>query len=213
MSTRSSLTNVVIPAHSSNFTAKRNNTIKKITPHHVAGNLSAEEIGNLFQNVNRNASANYGIGSDGRIGSYVPEESRAWTSSNAGNDNQAITIEVANNGGAPNWPISDAAWNSLVNLCTDICRRYNFRLTYDSTPNGSLTRYNMFSSTLCPGPTLQNRFPELARLVNSRLDSGNQSSSQLFKVQIGAFHERTNAEKRLQEARSAGFSDSFITQN
>ena len=74
--THSTLTNVVIPAHASNFTAKRNNTIKKITPHHVAGNLSVEAIGNIFKTVNRNASSNYGIGTDGRIGNYVPEESR-----------------------------------------------------------------------------------------------------------------------------------------
>ena len=132
--------------------------------------MSAESIGRIFQSANRGASSNYGIGSDGRIGNYVPEESRAWTSSNAANDNQAITVEVSNNGGAPNWPISDAAWNSLVNLCVDICKRYNFRLNYDDTPNGNLTRHNMFAATACPGLTLQSKFPELARVVNKRLE-------------------------------------------
>ena len=188
----------------------RNNKIMKITPHHAAGNLSVEAIGKLFQNAGRNASANYGIGSDGRIGSYVPEESRAWTSSSAANDNQAITIEVANNGGAPNWPISDAAWNSLINLCVDICKRYGFKLTYDGTPNGSLTRHNMFAATLCPGPTLQGKFPELVKLVNSRLDGTNTPSGQLFKVQIGAFSTKANAEKQLQKAKNSGFGDAFL---
>ena len=169
--TRSTLTNVAVPAHSSNFTAKRNNKVMKITVHHIAGVLSAEGIGRLFQNASRNASSNYGIGNDGKIGNYVPEESRAWTSSNATNDNQAITIEVSNSGGAPNWPVSEAAWNSLVNLCVDICRRYNFRLSYNGTASESLTRHNMFAATACPGPTLQSRCPELARIVNSRLDS------------------------------------------
>jgi len=80
-------------------------------------------------------------------------------------------IEVSNSGGAPNWPVSDAAWSSLINLCTDICRRYNFRLTYDGTSNGSLTHHNMFVATVCPGPTLQGRFLELVRAVNARLGS------------------------------------------
>jgi len=91
MATRSPLTSVNVPAHSSNFTPRRNNRIQKITVHHVAGALSAESIGRIFQSANRNASSNYGIGNDGKIGSYVPEESRAWTSSNFLNDNQAVT--------------------------------------------------------------------------------------------------------------------------
>lgn len=181
MATKSSLTNVIVPAHSGNYTAKRKNKVMKITPHHVAGALSAEAIGRIFQASGRNASSNYGIGFDGRIGSYVPEESRAWTSSNAVNDNQAITIEVSNCGGASNWPISDAAWNSLINLCVDICKRYGFRLTYDGTPNGSLTRHNMFSATACPGPTLQSRLSELAKLVNSRLDDTSQKTYTVVK--------------------------------
>ena len=167
----SSLTNVIVPADRSNFTATRNARITKITVHHVAGNLTAEQVGRIFQNPSRNASSNYGIGTDGRIGGYVSENSRAWTSSNAANDHAAITIEVSNNGGAPNWPVSNQAWNSLVNLCVDICRRHNFRLTYDGTPKGSLTRHNMFINTTCPGPFLQSRFPQLVTEVNRRLDN------------------------------------------
>lgn len=157
----SSLVTVIIPASTSNYTAKRKSKVCKITPHHMARNLTVETCGALFQNASREASSNYGIGSDGRIAGYVPEESRSWCSSNATNDHQAITIEVANDGGAStDWHISDAAWNSLVKLCVDICKRYSFRLTYDGTANGSLTRHNMFAATTCPGPYLQSRFQE-----------------------------------------------------
>lgn len=94
---------------SPNKTVQRNNKVKKITPHHMAGNLSVEAAGNWFANTSTQASANYGIGSDGRVGLYVDENDRAWTSSNADNDHQAITIEVANDGGAPDWHVSDKA--------------------------------------------------------------------------------------------------------
>ena len=137
----------------------------------MAGKLTAKRCGELFQDPNRQASANYGIGYNGEIICYVDENDRAYTSSNRANDCQAITIEVANSSTGGDWPISEASWNSLVNLCTDICRRYGFRLNYDGTPNGSLTRHNMFAATSCPGPYLQSRFEELARVVNQKLDN------------------------------------------
>lgn len=148
---RSSLATKSVPASTSNYTQGRKGyKICKITPHHMAGVLSAEACGKIFQNPSRQASANYGIGNDGEIACYVEEENRAWTSSSSSNDCQAITIEVSNSSVGGDYPISDAAWNSLVNLCVDICKRYSFKLTYDGTANGSLTRHNMFASTSCP---------------------------------------------------------------
>ena len=41
--------------------------ICKFTPHHMAGILTGEQCGKIFQNPNRQASSNYGIGNDGRI--------------------------------------------------------------------------------------------------------------------------------------------------
>lgn len=168
---RSSLASIYVPASTNNYTqGRRGYKVCKITPHHMAGKLTARQCGNIFANPNRQASSNYGIGYDGEIACYVDEENRAWTSSNRANDCQAITIEVANSANGEPWPISDAAWNSLVKLCVDICRRYGFRLTYDGTPNGSLTRHDMFANTNCPGKTLGGRFKELADTVNAQLD-------------------------------------------
>ena len=167
----SKLAQSFMPAHSNNYSKGRQGyKICKITPHHMAGKLTAKRCGELFQDPNRQASANYGIGYNGEIICYVDEQNRAYTSSNRANDCQAITIEVANSQNGGDWPISEASWNSLVNLCVDICKRYEFRLVYDGTPNGSLTRHNMFAATSCPGPYLQGRFPELVEVVNARLD-------------------------------------------
>lgn len=174
---KSSLTNIVVEADSSNYSKGRSGyKVCKITPHHMAGVLSAEQCGKIFQKANRNASANYGIGNDGKIACYVSEENRAWTSSSKSNDCQAITIEVSNCETGGSWRISETAWKSLVNLCVDICKRYGFKLNYDGTKNGSLTRHNMFANTACPGPYLQGRFQELVDTVNAKL-SGNSNSS------------------------------------
>lgn len=147
--TKSPLTNEVVLADSSNYThGRKGYKVCKITPHHMAGVLSGRRCAELFQDPNRNASANYCIGNEGDIVLNVPEECKAWTSYSNSNDCQAITIEVSDSD--YDWHISEKSWNSLVNLCVDICCRYNFKLTYDGTPNGSLTRHNMFANTNCP---------------------------------------------------------------
>ena len=132
---------------------KRNNEISKITIHHMAGNLSVEQCGNVFASPYREASANYGIDSNGKVGLYVEEKNRSWCSSNASNDHQAITIEVANDEIGGNWHVSDKALNKLIDLCVDICKRNGIKkLNYTGDANGSLTRHNMFIATVCPRP-------------------------------------------------------------
>lgn len=165
MGTRSNLTDVVILTD--HYDSRGGNSIKKITIHHMAGNLTAEQCGYVFQT--REASANYGIDSDGRVGCYVEEENRAWSTANYGNDSRAINIELADDGGAPDWHVSDTAIEKCIELCVDICQRYDFRLEYDGTPNGSLTRHNMFMATTCPGPYLESKYPYIADEVNRRL--------------------------------------------
>lgn len=159
----------------------RQNTIKKITIHHMASvNPSLESIGQWFQSSG--GSSNYGVDSKGRVAMYVPEEDRAWTSGNRENDHQAVTIEVANDGGAPDWHVSDAALEKTIELCVDICKRNGItKLNYTGDVTGNLTRHNMFQSTLCPGPYLQSKFPYIAEQVNIRLNA--QTPSEPIPVQ------------------------------
>lgn len=144
----------------------------------MAGNLSVETCGNIFAKSSRKASSNYGIGSDGRVGMYVEEKNRSWCSSNANNDHQAITIEVANDGGAStNWHVSDTALAKLIDLCVDICQRNGIeKLNYTGDANGNLTRHNMFANTTCPGGYLQSKFSYIAEEVNKRLSSNSSSN-------------------------------------
>lgn len=144
----------------------RNDKIRKITIHHMAGNLSVEECGRLFQT--RKASSNYGIDSKGRVGMYVEEKDRSWCSASPWNDHQAITIEVADD--TPDWHVSDIALAKLIDLCVDICVRNDIKeLIYTGDTDGNLTRHNMFCATICPAPYLQSKFPWIASEVNRRL--------------------------------------------
>ena len=212
---KSSLASIEVKADSSNYTqGRRGYKVCKITVHHMAGKLTARQCGNIFANPSRQASSNYGIGYDGEIACYVEEENRAWTSSNRENDCQAITIEVSNSSIGGDYPISDIAWNALINLCVDICTRYNFKLVYDNTPNGSLTKHNMFSNTNCPGNYLESRLPELANKVNAILD-GKESIPEIpalpnlnkkigDKVTINGIYIASNSTKKLTPARTSG---------
>lgn len=198
--------------------------IDTITIHHMAGNLSVESCGEVFQDTSRQASSNYGVGTDGRIGLYVNENRRAWTSSNRDNDNRAVTIEVANNGGSPNWPVSDKALQATIDLCVDICQRNGIpRLNYTGDKTGNLTMHKWFTNTLCPGPYLSGKFQYIADQVNARLGSVEQPKQEQtstpqttvsvtapWRVQVGAFSQKSPAERKLKALESAGFTNGFL---
>lgn len=148
----------------------RGGPIRKITIHHMAGDLELEALGGFFSNRDRRSSANYGIDSAGRVALYVEEANRAWASSSRENDAQAVVIEVANDEIGGEWHVSDAAYDSLLALCEDICRRNGIPgLRFTGDADGSLTIHKMFAETECPGPYLESRMEEIARTVTERL--------------------------------------------
>jgi hypothetical protein len=138
----------------------------------MAGVMTVEQFGNIVANPSREMSANYAIGNDGRIGLFCPEADRSWCSSSPWNDNRAITIEVSNSayGDASGWPIGDKAYNSLIKLCVDICKRNGIKkLEFTGDKNGSLTFHYMFAATACPGPWMKAHAQDLCDKVNAQL--------------------------------------------
>jgi len=159
---------------SPNRTIPRDGTIKNIVIHHMAGNLTVETCGNVFAPRSRRASSNYGIGSDGRVGMYVEEKDRAWTTGNR-IDHSSVTIEVADDVIGNGWHSSDKAMNKLVELCADICRRNGIaRLNYTGGKSGNLLMHKWYQATDCPGAYLESKFPWIASEVNKKL-SGNKA--------------------------------------
>ena len=93
---------------SPNKTSPRNHAIDRITIHCVVGQCTVETLGNIFAPTSKQASSNYGIGKDGRVGMYVEEKDRSWCSSSSANDNRAVTIEVASDTTHP-YKVTDQA--------------------------------------------------------------------------------------------------------
>ena len=164
----SSLVDVTIL--SPNYNPRGSTAIKKITIHHAAGIVTAEGLGEQFADYMRQGSSNYGIGNDGRVGLYVPEDCRAWTSGSPENDYQAITIEVSNCEIGAEWAVSRAAYNKLIELCVDICKRNGIeKLNFTGDASGNLTMHRYFQATACPGEYLASRFQQIADEVNEKL--------------------------------------------
>lgn len=161
---------------SPNKNSPRNHAIDTITIHCVVGQLSAEAICNCFTSTDRQASCNYAIGTDGQIALVVDEKDRSWCSSNADNDNRAITIECASDTTTP-YAINDKVYASLINLCADICKRNNIKelkWKADKSLIGQVDKQNMtvhrwFANKDCPGDYIYERLGQIAAEVNEKL--------------------------------------------
>lgn len=162
---------------SPNKNSPRNHKIDTITIHCVVGQCTAETLGNIFAPTSRQASSNYGVGTDGKIGMYVEEKDRSRCSSNAANDNRAVTIEVASDTKHP-YAVNDRAFAALLDLVTDICKRNGIKKLVWSTKkadrvnhkNGcNMTVHRDYANKSCPGDYLYNRHGEIAAEVNRRL--------------------------------------------
>ena len=146
----------------------------------------------------------------------MDEANRSWCSSNGANDHRAVTIEVANDEIGGNWHVSDKALAKLIDLCVDICQRNGIqKLNYTGDKTGNLTMHKWFAATACPGPYLESKFPYIAQQVNARLTGANTDNStatakKYYRVQLGAFSKKANADAYLAKVKAAGFTDAFI---
>lgn len=208
---------------SPNHSGQRTHSIDRITPHCVVGQLSCESICGCFTSPSREASCNYGIGTDGRISLCVEEKNRSWCSSSNANDQRAITIECASDTTEP-YAMNDKVYASLINLCTDICKRYGKKkllwfadkdksLNYNPAADEMIiTVHRWFSNKSCPGNWLYARLGDLATKVTANLGgSTSPTADNLYRVQVGAYKNKANAEAQLNRVKAAGF-DTYMVQ-
>ena len=165
---------------SPNHSGQRTHTIDRITPHCVVGQCTAEGLGDWFAKSSTQASSNYGIDRDGRVGLYVEEKNRSWCSSSNANDQRAITIECASDTAEP-YAFRDVVYQTLIKLCVDICKRNGKKKLIwfgdkDKTLNYSpksdemiLTVHRWFANKSCPGNWMYARMGDLANKVTAQL--------------------------------------------
>lgn len=155
---------------SPNHSYPRKSKITKFVIHHCAGVISVENLGNIFANPKRYASSTYGIGHDGRIARYLPDEARPWTTGNARIDNMALTYELSNSKVGGTWPVSDIVIESTIKqLVLDALKYDIYPVTYTGDERGTLLMHKWYQNTTCPGPYLESKFAYIAKETTRRL--------------------------------------------
>mgnify|MGYP002795547914 FL=1 len=213
---------------SPNHSGQRTHSIDRITPHCVVGQCSVETLGSIFYPTSRQASCQYGIGPDGRIGMYVEEKNHSWCSSSNANDQRAITIECASDTTEP-YAMNSKVYDALIKLCVDICKRNGKKKliwlgdkdkTLNYNPKSDemvITVHRWFANKSCPGNWLYARLGDLATKVTTQLGgtttAPEPTTSTLYRVrktwsdsktQKGAFKVLSNAKKCADD--NAGYS-------
>ena len=186
-----------------NFSSRNGNKISKIIIHHMAGNLDAKGCYNVWKT--REASAHYAIDRSGNIGQLVDEKYRAWSVANALWDSRAVTIELANSSGSPDWKVTDATLNACIKLVADIAYRNGMsKITYTGDTDGTLCMHRWFMATSCPGPYVAKKMSYIATEANKLLALKKAGSATLYRVrktwadsasQAGAYSDLNSAKK------------------
>jgi hypothetical protein len=201
---------------SPNHSGQRNHPIDRITPHCVVGQLSAESVLAIFEPVARQASCNYCIGTDGKIGLCVEEKNRSWCSSSPANDHRAVTIECASDRLAP-YAFTDAVYYRLIELCADICSRNGKKkliwipdktraLAYEPAEDEmQLTVHRWFANKDCPGEWLMSHMDDLARRVTDLLGKKETASDPGKTYCLILGEDKKEAQKALALLRSVGY--------
>ena len=165
---------------SPNHSGTRTHSIDRFTPHCVVGQLSGAGIGGCFKNRSRQASCNYGIGTNGEIVLIIEEKNRSWCTSSAANDQRAITIECASDTKHP-YAMNSKVYNSLVKLAVDCCKRNGKKkllwlgdktksLNYSPKSDEMvITCHRWYAAKSCPGDFLYNKLGQLATEVTKQL--------------------------------------------
>ena len=173
---------------SPNHSGKRTHKIDRISPHCVVGQVTVQRLGDIFTPKSKQASCNYGIGKDGKIGMYVAEGNHSWCTSSYANDSRAVTIECASDTMHP-YKMNSKVYKSLVKLCVDICKRNgkkkllwisNKKKALNYSPKSDemvLTIHRWFKNKACPGDWLVARLGKLATEVTKQLGGSTSSSS------------------------------------
>lgn len=213
---------------SPNHSGKRTHSIDRITPHCVVGQCTAEGLGDWLAKSSTQASSNYGIDKNGRVGLYVEEKNRSWCSSSNANDQRAITIECASDTTEP-YAMNSKVYDALIKLCVDICKRNGKKKliwlgdkdkTLNYNPKSDemiITVHRWFANKSCPGNWLYARLGDLATKVTAQLagttTAPESTTSTLYRVrktwsdsktQKGAFKVLSNAKKCADD--NAGYS-------
>lgn len=178
----SNLIEAIYKAHSNNYSEGRSGRkIEKVTIHHMAGVLTAKQCGSIFQDGNRQASSNYGIGKNGEIALFVDEANTSYADANWDSNCKSVTIECSNSKSGGDWLVSDKVLSSLIKLIADIFKRNGIKKAIKSE---TITWHSMYSATTCPGNYLRSKMDYICDEVNKKMNNATDTSDKEEKKHI-----------------------------
>jgi hypothetical protein len=180
----------------------------------MAGKMTGKACADYFATTPKDVSSNYCVGYAGDVALCVPEAYRAWTTNGYNPDGYYVTIECSNDD-VTTWHVSDTSIKACIALIADIYRRNGIKeCKFDGTKTGSnLMAHEWYAITECPGKYLYSKFAYIAAEVNKLLKQGEKPMNEisdsdgktLYRVQVGAFGSKANAEKQVAALKKAGF--------
>jgi N-acetylmuramoyl-L-alanine amidase CwlA len=182
----------IVPTNKYNIKCPYGMTPSRIVVHNTANDASARnEISYMISN-NQEVSFHYAV-DDKEVVQGIPENRNAWHcgdgASGVGN-RQGIAIEICYSKSGGERFIK--AEQNAVDLIVDILKRYNWGVD-------KVTKHQDYNGKYCPHRTLDMGWDRFIKMIQAKM------SSKLYKVQVGAFSNKANADKLCNELKSKGY--------
>lgn len=158
---------------------KRTRSIEGAVLHHVAGTDGLSYVANRN---NRNSHPTYHVSNSGRVTGIVHPDRRPFSTAHSV-DNVAITFEIDNQRAGGNWPISDAAMESVLVTILDHARQCGYTRFVKNTPGKDQTGvffiawHSQYQATACPGPYITGKLDWIIAELNRRIKGGAKPST------------------------------------
>lgn len=182
-----------------------------IIPHHMAGDLSVDQFYAIMASA-RQMSPTVSVHTDGTVYAWVPEEMRPWTTGSYTADQDALTMEIANDEIGGDWHISDTAYNTAVAIAAEWCKRYGIDPYWKPGAMGTIQMHKEWAPTACPGPYMSRKiesgeFEEDVRAaMNPKPPTPTPPKPSVkYRVQSGAFKSEDNCDAWLNTIHQKGF--------
>ena len=197
------ITDSLIPKNKYNRPGTKS-TPKRICVHYTGDcGATAEQLTKYWQNVAAGVfkdkpwswtSAQYIVGLNGEVVRCIPDNEIAYAAANQNADTIHIEVCYKQKSGA----FEEKSIVALGELVRSLMKKY-------AIPAGKVVRHYDLTGKLCPA-----YYVDEARwaALHERITSESKSSA-LYRVQVGAFSSRANAEAYMQKLKKAGF-DGFV---
>ena len=186
----------LVPTNKYNIKCPYGMTASRIVVHNTANDASARtEVSYMISN-DQEVSFHYAV-DDKEVVQGIPENRNAWHCGDGATgkgNREGIAIEIcySKSGGSR----FTKAEQNAAQLIADILKRYGWGV-------GAVTKHQDYNGKYCPHRTLDQGWDRFIKMIEAKM------SNKLYKVQVGAFANRANADRLCNELKSKGY-NAFI---